>query len=489
MYDDGWLVPRILGVAMRRRSCLAISSVALAALVSLTWSPSAGAGSGPRGDDHADEARAAYARAAEPEAQHGLRAPLAPGAGTRGPGRHDRFKVEGHLDVGALNADVWAHDGFAYVGVWSGTCPATGVKVVDYRRARHPRGVSRLQNDAGTSAEDVVVRHVRTPTFTGDLAVTGIQVCGDVAGETFRGLQFFDVTRPHRPVELGRWAAPEFSVGCHEVDLVQRRDGTVLAGCANVFAEQINGTDEVVLVDATDPTAPETAGGWAIGADLGIDPAANEDNLGCFAASLTHSVRFVAGGREVYASYWDFGAVLLDIADPGSPSFVSRADIAPPDEDGDVHSVVRSRGTLLVNPEDFSPVDCPGDGLGGWGEVHLFDVSDPAAPSRLGTFSTPNSRSQRQDGFFSVHNTEIAGRGQAVSSWYSDGIVWWDFRNPARPVRRGQFVPPAAEDEEGVFPRIPLVWGVYLDRRRNLVLASDINSGLWILRPQGLGNF
>ena len=27
------------------------------------------------------------------------------------------------------------------------------------------------------------------------------------------------------------------------------------------------------------------------------------------------------------------------------------------------------------------------------------------------------------------------------------------------------------------------------DRDRNLVLASDINSGLWILRPIGLGNF
>jgi hypothetical protein len=181
--------------------------------------------------------------------------------------------------------------------------------------------------------------------------------------------------------------------------------------------------------------------------------------------------------------------VLLDIADPGSPSFVNRADVAPPDEDADVHSVVRRGGTLLVNPEDFSPVDCPGEGFDGWGDVHLFDVSDPDAPAPVGRFSTPNSRSERQDGFFSVHNTEIAKRGQAISSWYSDGIVWWDYRNPARPVRRGQFVPPAAEDEEGVFPRIPLVWGVYLDRRRNLVLASDINSGLWILRAQGLGDF
>ncbi|MFC5175145.1 LVIVD repeat-containing protein [Nocardioides taihuensis] len=397
--------------------------------------------------------------------------------------------MKGHLDTGALNADVWAHDKYAYVGVWSATCPATGVKVVDYHNLSHPRLVSRLQNDEGTSAEDVVVRRVSTPEFTGDLAVTGIQVCGDVEDPVFRGLQFFDVTDPRHPAELGRWTAPEFSVGCHEVDLVQRPDGMVLAGCSNLFAEQINGTGEVVLVDATDPNEPGTAGDWAIGADLGVDPGATDQNLGCFPASFDHSVRFVDQGLSVYGSYWDFGAVLLDITEPSAPSFVSTADIAPPDEDGDVHSVVRAGDTLLVNPEDFSPVDCPDEDFGAWGEVHLFDVSDPAAPALEGTFSTPNSRTLRQDGFYSVHNTEVAKGSQAFSSWYSDGIVWWDYRHPSDPVMRGQFVPPAAEDETGTFPTVAIVWGVFLDRQRNLVLASDMNSGLWILRPRALGNF
>ena len=422
------------------------------------------------------------------EADHGLGSPLAPGAATQHHRVADGIKVKGHLDTGALNADVWAHDRYAYVGVWSGPCPATGVKVVDYHNLSHPRLVSTLPNDEGTSAEDVVVRDVESPSFSGDLAVTGIQVCGDVDGPEFRGLAFFDVTDPREPVELGRWTAPEFSVGCHEVDLVQRPDGTVLAGCSNVFAEQINGTDEVVLVDATDPESPETAGGWALGADLGVDPATTDENLGCFPASFDHSVRFVDDGMAVYGSYWDFGAVLLDISDPAAPAFVNRADIAPPDEDGDVHSVTTAGSTLLVNPEDFSPVECPGDDFDGWGEVHLFTTSS-GDPELEGTFSTPNSRSDRQDGFFSVHNTEVAKGTQAFSSWYSDGIVWWDYADPADPVMRGQFVPPAAEDETGTFPEVPIVWGVYLDRHRNLVLASDINSGLWILRVPGLGNF
>lgn len=469
----------ISGVIMvRSRPVLAVTLAA--AVVALVVAPSA---------DARDDRRVAPARPAHASGDHGLETPLPPGTRPAQHSRNEGFILEGHLDTGILNADVWAHDKFAYLGVWSGTCPATGVKVVDYHNLRHPRLVSRLRNDAGTSAEDVVVRHVRTPAFTGDLAVTGIQACGEVEEPVFRGLQFFNVTDPSHPAELGRWSAPELSVGCHEVDLVQRPDGTVLAGCANVFAEQINGTDEVVLVDASDPTAPVTAGGWAIGADLGVDPAGTQENLGCFPASFDHSVRFVDRGLRVYGSYWDFGAVLLDITDPSAPSYVSTADIAPPDEDGDVHSVARAGDTLLVNPEDFSPVDCPDEDFDGWGEVHVFDVSDPGAPVLQGTFSTRNSRSHRQDGFYSVHNTEVAKGSQAFSSWYSDGIVWWDYADPAHPVRRGQFVPPAAVDESGIFPPVPIVWGVFLDRGRNLVLASDINSGLWILRPRGLGNF
>jgi hypothetical protein len=46
----------------------------------------------------------------------------------------------------------------------------------------------------------------------------------------------------------------------------------------------------------------------------------------------------------------------------------------------------------------------------------------------------------------------------------------------------GQFVPPASGDTP------PLVWGVAIDSAHDLILASDITSGLWIVRPKGLAN-
>jgi hypothetical protein len=170
----------------------------------------------------------------------------------------DGFRVLGHHDLGGggMNADVWAHQGYAYVGVWSGTCPATGVKVVDIQRPDEPRLVSTLPNPPGTSAEDVVVQQVRTPAFRGDLAVVGIQDCGSGEhGDVFRGLMFFDVTNPERPVELGRWAVEGH--GCHEIDLTTTPGGRVLAACANAFAEIAGDGPEVWVVDATDPRRPE----------------------------------------------------------------------------------------------------------------------------------------------------------------------------------------------------------------------------------------
>ena len=430
-----------------------------------------------------------------PHAVSGLEAAAAritPGPAWTQAMQTENFTVVGHSDLGGggLNADVWAHRGYAYVGVWSGTCPASGVKVTDIRRPNAPRVVSRLQNPAGTSAEDVVVRSVKTPTFTGDLAVVGIQTCEDpTKTRVLRGLQFWDVTDPAHPRELSRWRSPYG--GCHEIDLAQLADGRVLAACAEPFAEQATGSDEVDLVDVTAPRRPRKVTGFALERDTGIDPEHTRQNVGCFKASFAHSVRFTNGGGTLFASYWDVGTLKLRVPTGASRMpLLARADIAPPDEDGDNHSMTlaRDRSVMIVNAEDFSPENRKCGASGAWGEAHVLS-NNTGGSRHLSTFSTPNSRSRRTDGFFSVHNTEVARQDQAFSSWYSDGVVWWSLADPRAPQRRGQFVPPPTEDPTGVFPPVPLVWGVYLDRDSDLVLASDLNSGLWILRPTGLGTF
>ncbi len=342
--------------------------------------------------------------------------------------------------------------------------------------------VARLQNPAATSAEDVVVRRVSTPGFSGSLAVVGIQAC-DWSTGVFRGLQFFDVSKPRRPRLLGRWSSSRGGAGCHEIDVTTRGKDRVFAACADAYAEQVSGKREVVVIDVTNPRKPVRTSGWGLKANTGVDPATNPENAGCFMReSLAHSVRFADRGRTLYASYWDRGLVRLDVRTGGKLRYVTRTDIAPPDEDGDVHSVAPAKGgaLTLINSEDFSPLnECAKPS--GWGEVHIYANSRETS-EHLSVFSTRNSRSQRTDGFYSVHNTEVWGE-HAFSSWYSDGIVWWSFADPANPRKLGQFVPPATADPQEFFPTAPTVWGVAIIKKRNLLLASDINSGLWMVRP------
>jgi hypothetical protein len=191
------------------------------------------------------------------------------------------------------------------------------------------------------------------------------------------------------------------------------------------------------------------------------------------------------GGASLFASYWDTGTIQLNISRPNHPAFVGRAKIWPPDEDGDNHSLDLQGDREFINPEDF----CVGRQFGSWGEVSVYDRSDPAKPSFESTFSTPNSRSTSHRGIFTVHNTEVVAEDQAFSSWYSDGIQWWEIVRSGATFSRGWFVPPPTPDPQVFFPPFRLVWGVYPHSGMNLILASDINSGLWILDPVGLNNF
>ncbi len=456
--------------SVRRRLAVAAALAPVVALVLPGLAPTAGA-HGRSGDD-----------------LRALRPPAAASAI-----KLDRFQLVGHNGLGDLHdyGDVWGHGDYAYVGTRCGDHGrgGAGVKVVSIADPSSPRVVSSLRNPTYSRAEDVVVHHVATGAFTGDLAAVGIQQCFDALDRgnraSYTGIEFFDVTRPVRPVFLAAWKLPRGPernpvIGCHEIDLVQQAGGRVLAGCARNFVDQAFGNSPGVhFVDVTDPRKPRQVSTFS----LPVDPLTG---VGCFKAKFDHSVRFTGQGRTAYLSYWDAGTVRLDLDDPARPRRVATVKIAPPDEDGDNHSMTLANGGkwLVINPEDFSPSDGPSCArFDGYGEAHVYDNTHPARPRFLGSFATPNTHSTRTDGAFTVHNTEVVRDRQFFSSWYSDGVVWWTMADSGASYLRGQFVPPSTRFAP------PLVWGVYPDARHDVILASDITSGLWIVRPVGLGRF
>lgn len=371
------------------------------------------------------------------------------------------FELIGSLELSFINADVWAHGNYAYVGTWSAGCPGTGVKIIDTSNPREPRMVAVAGGEPNTSAEDMVVRRVDTPFFRGDLLGVGLQSCG--AGGR-RGLALLDVTVPAAPQPLGFFALSPPSPGVHELDLMVRGDRAyALLGTIERF----------VMVDITDPRNPVRVSDWHLTERLG-EPLIGDAPLN---SKFTHSALASPDGSLAILSYWDAGAIILDISDPAEPRFVGRTGFGP-GEEGNTHSVSISADNrlLLTADEDCSAGGVPGPPYNDYGFLRVFDISNPREPSQLSIFHSPHSkvdpqRGPSEQGTFCIHNPVLVGKDLAFLSWYSDGVRAVDLSDPKRPQEIAWFI---GRDQ---------VWGVHVQPERDgLVLASDERFGLYLLR-------
>jgi hypothetical protein len=423
------------------------------------------------------------------------------------------LKVLGHTDPGTgFNADVFAHLGYAYLGSWGAFedpeqdldfCPSLGVRVFSLRDPGDPIQVATFADAEsepdleGTWTEKVIVRHVHTKQFQGDLAVASIQSCSETG---FTGFGLWDVTDPTDPERLALYETPDTG-GSHEIWMATRGSHAYVYTAIplaelttspdfdpDAFSATTPGEPDFRIIDVSDPTDPVKVGEWGAWRELGrypLEGQGNEDQL-----SFVHSVITNRTATRAYLSYWDLGTVILDISDPANPEFLGRTSFRA-QEEGNAHSAALARGgkLLIETDEDFVPEPGPATEAG-WGYPRFYDISDPAHPVLLATLKLPTTTQlPPPTGFFSVHDPKVRGN-RAYFSWYSEGVVVVDFSHPTQPRIRAQFVPPATADPMGFFgpyflndpsnPPFPFVWGVFL--YRNYALASDINSGLWVLK-------
>ena len=410
-------------------------------------------------------------------------------AGQAGPApRTSGTALVGHVDPpGAVHADVWAFRGVAYLGDYrSGGCrPPAGVWAIDVRDPAHPRPLASFAAFPGSDGQDVWVGAVRTATFRGDLAAVGIQPCGG-AGSGFAGLALYDVTDPAHPRSLAQLPTGVAS-GVHELGVVQRPDGRVLAleAVPGSFPESGGARGDLRIADVTDPRHPRELADWDVRRD---GPPAQRAQLGARRDVFCHSAWPFDRGRKLFASFWAAGEQFLDIADPARPRLVGQAAYAPADRFRAAHSGWFSADERLFvqNDETLQPV-----GQGGaatWTVQRLYDTRRLQAPVLLATFAPEQAVPGRdgriaRDGIYSVHNAVVEGTREYVS-WYSAGVRVVGLSDPRRPRETAWFVPPATAADQEAGPagqgRQPLVWGVY--PYEGIVLASDMRSGLWLFR-------
>jgi hypothetical protein len=120
----------------------------------------------------------------------------------------------------------------------------------------------------------------------------------------------------------------------------------------------------------------------------------------------------------------------------------------------------------------------------------VYDYSRLSVPRQIGEYRTPNSlgTDDQAAGDYTIHNPfYVAAEKTVYASWYTDGVRVIDVSNPRAPREVAYFVPSAAQTpvkprQRYVLPSTTQVWGVVVDEATGLIYASDMNSGLWILR-------
>lgn len=403
----------------------------------------------------------------------------------------------GHFDPGGgFAAGLAVHAGVAYLGTWGRpeACPATGVRIIDVADPADPQLLGSLADGdefPGTDTDSVWVGSIQSESFTGEVAVVAVGLCDNRErarfGDEFRGLALYDVTDPAKPQLLGSYHSGARTQGVHEVDVVVRDDGRVLAAATVVqsFPHTEGRQGDLRLVDITDPRDPLELSDW----DWRREAAPEElapllDEVGDEELHA-HSVAFADAGKQLWVANWDAGSILLDVADPTQPSQMSRIEQFG-SEEGNVHSVVSyaEKGVLLVASEDLHPEETSGH-RAGWGHLVVLDSDgDP-----LGAVTIPEQDEDvALDGYHTAHAAELHD-GLLYTSWYSDGVRIVDLSEPAAPVEIGYFVPPAAVDPQGYWvapdgtTSFPMVWDVRVVG--GLLFVSDMNSGLWIARYGG----
>lgn len=407
----------------------------------------------------------------------------------------------GHFEPGdGFAAGLAVHADVAYMGTWGRrtACPATGVRLIDVADPAAPLALGAIatgEEFPETDTDSVWVGSIDAEAFSGDLAVVAVSLCNSSwrsrYGDEFRGLAIYDVTNTQNPKLLSTIHTGDRTQGVHEVDVVSRSDGRVLAAVtvmqAALHTEAQLG--DVRLVDITDPTNPVEVSDWDFRTDGPADEVAALLDAGPNVEIHSHSVAFAAGGRRLWVGNWDAGATLLAIDDPAQPQIVDRVAETASDE-GNLHTVVSdaSRGVVVVASEDLYPSN-EGIHQAGWGHQVVLDLTGQPIGRFLGPAGDPESGEEiPMDGFYSAHDFEIHD-GLLFSSWYSGGLRIVDLTEPAEPTEIGYFVPPPTADPQGYWvapdgsKSFAMVWDVHVDGDR--IYVSDMNSGLWIARYSG----
>jgi hypothetical protein len=318
------------------------------------------------------------------------------------------------------------------------------------------------------------------------------------------GFIILDISDPASPVFMGHTEYPPGAEGnAHSV--VDVRGGNILVGADEDFSPfrlgfevtapaAIAGAYPAAEASFTPPIAEVSMEGALVHVGRGCPPGTPDIDPGgdAYLADPTGKIALIERGacrfdnKVAWAQLQGAVGVVVYDSQPGlilmggdNPVTAGSGDVIGTLIDIPALAIERSTGLAIIAALDGGEtVTIVAEAeFVGWGFLRIFDIRDPSNPVEIGTFATDNTLDPdvATAGVWSVHNPEARGNTLYVS-WYSDGVRVIDISQPSRPREIGYWIGEGAPDGA---PPVD-IWSVV--PHRNLLLASDRNHGLYILR-------
>ena len=235
------------------------------------------------------------------------------------------------------------------------------------------------------------------------------------------GLRILDITNPTNPTERAQYFDRG---GVHNVFV----EGGRAYLAKSTYGDTLG--DSLYVLDITNPLSPSLIGAYF----------SNPQD------TLIHDLYVL--NDTAYVSHWSGGLKIVDFVYPGSPIEIGSYD----------YPNAVNRSAFFVRPYCYTT-----DEINPGGFLRIMDVSDPTAPSQIGTFTYTDN-----DYYGYARNVYVMD-GYAYLSYATDGFVVADVSDPTNPSLSGFYETPG------------YAWGVHPGMNQ-VVYLTDSNTGLWIFQ-------
>jgi len=337
-------------------------------------------------------------------------------------------------------SDLWVHDNHAYTGTWGG-----------FPRDGHPGNALKIWSLDGGGApalvDSIIVPEISTVSDV-EVSVDGSVLMFSAEGGLSAGLFLYDLADPASPVFLD---SVHVESGLHTATFGE------IGGRRYAFAAENPPDPALRIFDVTDPGSISSAASVPIPPAYGIHDTYVRDGL-------------------AFVFAWDTGVIIYDVGNgvrggsPTSPVEVGRVVTA----DGATQHPAVHNGWWFHNPvtqeNRYLFVGQEGPGVIGseaTGDIHVVDVSDPAHPREVASYSLPGA---------GAHNFWMDEARQILyAAYYNGGVIALDVSG----TLSGDLSDRLIDRIEPGGPGNTFTWGVML--ANGSLYASDMLSGLWQL--------